>query len=618
MNMTATRTHDAATTKSPGAVLRRACSGCGKHSHGPTQCPECSKKKLQRKSAGISAPAAAPSLVHEVLATPGRPLDASSRAWMEPRFGHDFSGVRLHTDGPAAESARQVGALAYAVGQHVVFDHHQYAPHTSAGRHLLAHELAHTIQDPGAGGLHASLQIGESNDASERAAGRAADAVARGDNASVARAGGGLVRRQVADCTAKEGDSPDQRLVHCPDGSDYRVKLTLTDKPAQPETHTTVNAGWNDNVISLTISICRGDNQVLIEPNIQGLPQAVGAALANLVARSDLLKDVSITPGLKFNIVHTGTYTLSVGPTVTVDQNGVSGVGGEVEVQTKDVDVKAGATYDPRSKTGFLNFTFSAGSPQPTVSCYGKVKQYAVFACERISHVTAVPPVEAQTEQDAQTRYLFFNYAHDTINPKMPAPTDISALVNDGYKITSIRGFTSPEGPRGGEHKPKFEGNVELAKERADAAKNWLQRPEICKECDLGGVTVEGQSELPPEQGKQQPEPKGSAMEHGAVDEFLGKSPGSRADPLAPGDPDARKKFERMPFDQQRERAYDLMRRAVIVLQRTRTIKLAEPGKAAHDDFNTVGCTPQVTDAAQKSFGINVGTGGIVTRPGDK
>jgi hypothetical protein len=53
-------------------------------------------------------------------------------------------------------------------------------------------------------------------------------------------------------------------------------------------------------------------------------------------------------------------------------------------------------------------------------------------------------------------------------------------------------------------------------------------------------------------------------------------------------------------------------------LQRTRTIKPAEPGKAAHDDFNTVGCTPQVTDAAQKSFGINVGTGGIVTRPGDK
>jgi Domain of unknown function (DUF4157) len=564
----------------------------------------------------MAAPNAVPQVVHDVLGTSGRPLDAHTRAWMEPRFGHDFSGVRVHTDSRAAESARSVGALAYAVGQHVVFEDHQYAPHTSAGRHLLAHELAHTIQDAGATGLHASLQIGESSTATERAADQAADAVTRGGQASVARSASDLVHRQVAECTATAGEGPDQRNVHCADG-DYRVKLTLNDKPAQPETRGSVNAGWNNTEIWLDIGICRGGTEVTIKPSID-LPQAVGAALANLAAGSDLLKGVSITPGMKFTIVQSQSFTLTVGPTVTVSQQGVTGAGASVEVQTKDVDVKGEATYDPRSRTGFLNFIFSGGTSQPTVDCHTKGKQYAVFNCDRITHVAEVPPVAAVTATDTQTRYLFFNYAHDTINPKIPAPADIRSLVNNGYTITSIRGFTSPEGPRGHEHEPQFEGNDALGKERAEAAKRWLQRPDVCKECDLSGTTVDGMSELPPEQGKQQPEPTGKPMEHAAVDEFLGKTPGTTADPLAPSDPAASEKFQRMPFNQQRDRAYDLMRRAVILLERTRTTKPAEPGKAAHDDSNSVACSQQVIDAAQKSFGINVSTGGIVTPRGGK
>jgi hypothetical protein len=68
---------------------------------------------------------------------------------MEPRFGHDFSGVRVHTDSRAAESARAVGAHAYTVGEGIVFDQGQYNPHTYSGQRLLAHELAHTIQQQG-------------------------------------------------------------------------------------------------------------------------------------------------------------------------------------------------------------------------------------------------------------------------------------------------------------------------------------------------------------------------------------------------------------------------------------------------------------------------------------
>ena len=89
------------------------------------KCAACEEEqKLQKKDAGSSAPALAeaPSSVHEVLRSPGRPLDAATRAFFEPRFGRDFSGVRMHTDAAAAQSARDVKARAYTVGRNIAFD----------------------------------------------------------------------------------------------------------------------------------------------------------------------------------------------------------------------------------------------------------------------------------------------------------------------------------------------------------------------------------------------------------------------------------------------------------------------------------------------------------------
>ncbi len=76
----------------------------------------------------------------------GQPLDAGTRAFMEPRFGHDFSGIRVYTDQRAADSAQSMNALAYTVGQDVVFGAGQYTPSTCQGQRLLAHELAHIVQ----------------------------------------------------------------------------------------------------------------------------------------------------------------------------------------------------------------------------------------------------------------------------------------------------------------------------------------------------------------------------------------------------------------------------------------------------------------------------------------
>ena len=90
-----------------------------------------------------------PESVHEVLRSPGQSLDTSTRSFMEARFGHDFSRVRVHTDARADESARGVNAVAYTVGQRIAFASGAYAPGTPVGRRLLAHELTHVLQQRG-------------------------------------------------------------------------------------------------------------------------------------------------------------------------------------------------------------------------------------------------------------------------------------------------------------------------------------------------------------------------------------------------------------------------------------------------------------------------------------
>ena len=111
-------------------------------------CRKCQTKRLlmKRIESGDSDQTAAPPIVHDALRSSGQPLDAATRAFMEPRFGHDFSHVRVHTDEKAAASSRLIQALAYTAGRNIVFNAGQYSPKTVGGRRLLAHELAHVVQ----------------------------------------------------------------------------------------------------------------------------------------------------------------------------------------------------------------------------------------------------------------------------------------------------------------------------------------------------------------------------------------------------------------------------------------------------------------------------------------
>lgn len=164
----ASKRRDSYTAGRP-VLLQRKCACGGK-------CDDCSKKKaaLQRRPADQAEDfSSAPQIVHEVLRSSGRPLDSSTRDLMESRFGHDFSSVRVHTDGRAAESARSVNAQAYTVGKDVVFDSGRYSPGTEEGLRLIAHELMHvTQQQDSNAAVNQSIEIGPSDDPFEHQAER--------------------------------------------------------------------------------------------------------------------------------------------------------------------------------------------------------------------------------------------------------------------------------------------------------------------------------------------------------------------------------------------------------------------------------------------------------------
>ncbi len=127
-------------------TYRKACSCDSPSGEGGT-CPACAgDQAVQRAATDEQGQSSVPGIVYDVLQTQGTPLDQRTRAFMEPRFGRSLGDVRVHTDSRASDSAKAVSALAYTVGQHMVFREGLYQPDTREGQKLLAHELTHTIQ----------------------------------------------------------------------------------------------------------------------------------------------------------------------------------------------------------------------------------------------------------------------------------------------------------------------------------------------------------------------------------------------------------------------------------------------------------------------------------------
>lgn len=164
---------------------------------------------VQCRAAASRAESAVPvrsrALVADALKSPGQTLDTATRARMEPLFGFDFSRVRVHADPQAAASAASIRARAFTVGPHIVFGRGEHSPATSAGATLMAHELAHVVQQHGQiSGEPGALEIGAAHDSAERSADTAAREVVAGRAAgrglaSVPAGSRSVVRRWSSD-----------------------------------------------------------------------------------------------------------------------------------------------------------------------------------------------------------------------------------------------------------------------------------------------------------------------------------------------------------------------------------------------------------------------------------
>lgn len=173
------------------AVIQRKCAYGGTCDHcqseGVYQEQEITQHILQRKGSG-------------------QPLEPSVQAFMESRFGEDFSSVRLHTDTHASQTTQQLNAIAYTVGRDIFLGSGQYRPQTHEGKRLLAHEFTHVVQQtPVIGAPQAKLMLSRAGDAAEREADLVAGRVVTGTGlAEISRRATALLQRKCEVATPKD------------------------------------------------------------------------------------------------------------------------------------------------------------------------------------------------------------------------------------------------------------------------------------------------------------------------------------------------------------------------------------------------------------------------------
>jgi Domain of unknown function (DUF4157) len=251
-----------------GMILQRKCVSCGQHSTIEGMCEGCRKKRLplQRRAANGSEVEEVPPIINEVLSSPGQPLDLETRTLMESLFKHDFSQVQVHTDARAAKSAKAIDALAYTLQNNIVFGERQYAPQTNEGKHLLAHELVHVVQQSNDVRSFSS-EISSSTDSSEQEAEVVATQIMKGLPATISTTNGlsPLIQRQETwfrgEATGVAPASPGG-VIH-----DFGDGLYLTNDPnvatqyaelrasAQPSTGRVLSATFERNLLGRVLDL---------------------------------------------------------------------------------------------------------------------------------------------------------------------------------------------------------------------------------------------------------------------------------------------------------------------------------------------------------------------------
>lgn len=596
-----------------GGKLQRQCA-CGNHIVAGGECAECRKKRLQRKATNHTEPETVPPIIHEVLRSPGQPLDPATRAFMEPRFGHDFSQVRVHTDGKASESAQAVNALAYTVGQHVVFGSGKFAPHSTAGRSLLAHELTHTVQQRGAAAsLQPKLVIEQPDSPHETEASRVAASVLQ--NRQVPQIGAtplGL-SRQVAEshssetreqcrgrfstripfptATAPTGRytvsgvervSDHERRVRISTGQRYLIRRnpwTTTEEVSA--SRGSVTPGIDREQVWLDVEFCRGSTEGTIRVGANVPEQAIQMVLRAISSGGDVAgawRQASITPNAS-GTIRVGQWQVDLSARATVSSGGnVTGGGGEVSVGTNTpggrVTVGGNVESQQGGVQGGVFIRWQPGGSRPAPRCTRqRVRSGFTYECREERDVA--PETRSGTQRvtttDRHVYNVFFRYAVPDFDEPRNRQTwpDLASDLSTGsvFQVTRIEGWASPEGPLA--PGPRFMGNEELSRRRAEAARTQITTLCTSGDCFAPGAEVVGLGErlTPTDESGQPQDVSGRELEE-HVDQTFATDPGE----ASVRTPALMERLRRTRGARARaELIYPQLRRAIITLRRSST-----------------------------------------------
>src|SRR5579859_4697246 len=183
--------HPPAVVASPAAAAQRKCAACEEEEYAANEISV--QRRVDPNIRNIAHEGQKG--VTKVLQCQNQPLPQATRDYFEPRFGHDFSQVRIHTDSQANASAKSIGALAYSVGNDIVFASGRFAPEHQAGKELLAHELTHVVQNGRRQNAITAPLIGPNNDVWEQQATRAASGLSGGTRHILSTGAPTVIRR---------------------------------------------------------------------------------------------------------------------------------------------------------------------------------------------------------------------------------------------------------------------------------------------------------------------------------------------------------------------------------------------------------------------------------------
>lgn len=542
--------------------IQRKCSKCEEEEQAQRK-PLASF--IQKKESTGSGTVVSDSVNNQIASTRGNgsTLDSSTKSFMESRFGADFSHVRIHTGGYATQLSQDLNAQAFTVGNDIYFNSGKYTPESNTGKYLLAHELTHTIQQQG---IQRKIQR----------------ARATGPNTAMVEHDGATYRvTKIVDTTTTR-TTPRPRFGGGISMDDVYVNLTWCSDDLRGE----ITLGAN------LPEAARGAAQQLLDAITRG---ASGSAL------SRILRSAEATPFLEIVFAQSGEFSLTARGEVSISSEGVQSGGGSIGLRRGPVDIDVSGQGNDEGWSITANVRITPGRSQDRFRCTSLRQRISTrFKCERLTPEHTETRTRTVTSTDQQSRYIYFNYATDTINVAQSRENlaAIQQLLTSGYRVTQIRGFTSPEGPLGRRRGSTFMGNTLLAQARADAALQRLQQ--ICAGLAAttgtcaSGVTA---SVAPLGEGELYSLPddsiEGDPLARNATQEFT-----TNPAEAVHRDETLMQRLPRLTAAQQADLIYPLLRRAVIVFE-NETSRQEDYEHTVPEGYTEVTCPPEVIDDAR-------------------